>query len=234
MKDHLPNAVTCLNLVSGCIGVVYAFNDQLIFASYAIIAAIVFDFLDGLVARLLNVQSVIGKELDSLADMVSFGLLPAIIIFQLFKFTPIIDYNLTLLPYSAFLITVCSALRLAKFNIDSRQTNSFIGLPTPACAMVVMSLPHIAAGKNLMVNAYVQNPVILLILTLTLSFLLVAELPLMSLKFENLSYQHNSYRYLLIIGSILLLIWLKLAAIPLIILFYILLSLFQAKQLNYQ
>ncbi len=234
MRKHLPNAVTCLNLFSGCIGVVLAFNDQLILASYTIIIALLFDFFDGMVARLLNVHSPMGKELDSLADMVSFGLLPAVIIFQLFKFTPVIDYDTAILPYSAFLLTIFSALRLAKFNIDQRQAEVFIGLPTPAAAMVVMSLPHIAQGKNLLVHAYVQNPVILLILTFTLSFLLVAELPLLSLKFKRLDFKSNKMRYILLFGAILLLFWLKLAAIPLIILWYILLSLLEFQNLGFR
>lgn len=227
MKKHIPNVITCLNLFSGCVGIVLAFNGQLIDAGYAILVAALFDFLDGLAARILKVSSPVGKELDSLADIVSFGLLPAVILFQMLQSAPAIVYGSSWIKYTAFLLAIFSALRLAKFNLDQRQTNSFIGLPTPASALFVLSLPHIAMSSNPIISAYVQNPVILLILILTLSFLLIAEIPLLSLKFKNLTLQANSYRYALLIASACLLFFLQLAAIPLIIIIYIILSLIQ-------
>lgn len=227
MKQHIPNTITSLNLFSGCIGVVLAFEGQLISAGYAIIIAAMFDFFDGMAARLLKVNSPMGKELDSLADMVSFGFLPSTIIFMMLQINPAMEYGGSWIKYSAFLLTVFSALRLAKFNLDSRQTAVFIGLPTPACALFVLSLPHIALSKDPIISAYVQHPVILLALILALSFLLVAEIPLMSLKFKNLYFQPNLYRYLLLFISAVLVLSLQLMAIPLIIILYIVLSLVQ-------
>jgi len=232
MKQHIPNAITCLNLFSGCIGVVWAFNNQLTMAGYLIILAAIFDFFDGLVARILKTSSPIGKELDSLADVVSFGFLPSVIIFQMFKETAAVAYTGAWIKYMAFFIAICAALRLAKFNLDTRQSTIFIGLPTPACALFILALPHIAQSQNPIISAYVQNPIILLTLTLALSFLMVSELPLMSLKFKNLSLVDNTYRYLLMVISALLLIIFKIAAIPIIIIVYILLSLFQFNKLS--
>ena len=139
---HLPNAMTCGHLLCGCVGIVRVFEHDLITASYLIFLAALLDFGDGFVARLLKASSAMGKELDSLADMVTFGVLPAFMLFSLIGQE--ID-NQSVLPYSAFSIAVFSALRLAKFNIDPRQTDSFIGLPTPANALVVASLPLILA-----------------------------------------------------------------------------------------
>src|ERR1700740_2323055 len=143
MKKHLPNAITCANLFSGCIGIVFCFKENLIYAAYAIFLAAIFDFFDGLASRVLQSFSGIGKDLDSLADMVSFGVLPSVIIYELFLQAPQIEHVSTYLNYIAFLIPVFSALRLAKFNIDERQTEIFIGLPTPANAILIASLPLI-------------------------------------------------------------------------------------------
>lgn len=231
MKQHIPNTITSLNLFSGCVGVVLAFEGQLINAGYAIIIAAVFDFFDGMAARLLKVSSPMGKELDSLADMVSFGFLPSVIIFMMLETNPAIEYGGSWIKYSAFLLAVFSALRLAKFNLDSRQTSIFIGLPTPACALFILSLPHVALSKDPIISAYVQHPVILLALTLALSLLLVAEVPLMSLKFKNLHFQSNLYRYILIAASAILLLLFKLTAVPLIIILYLILSLVQYNKL---
>ncbi|MEY3679312.1 MAG: hypothetical protein RI924_1453 [Bacteroidota bacterium] len=140
MKKHIPNTLTCLNLFSGCVGLVFAFENQLIFAAYAIGISAMLDFFDGMTARLLKAYSEIGKELDSLADVVSFGVLPSLIIYQLFKTSTSVH---AYLPYLAFMIAVFSALRLAKFNVDTRQSEHFIGLPTPANALLIGSLPFI-------------------------------------------------------------------------------------------
>ena len=139
ITKHIPNTITSLNLLSGCFGVVYAFDGNLIFAGYAILVAAFLDFFDGMAARLLNAHSPIGKELDSLADMVSFGFLPSVIIYQLIAQSSGIYNEMPAVKYIAFLIAIFSALRLAKFNVDTRQTENFIGLPTPSCALVIMS-----------------------------------------------------------------------------------------------
>jgi CDP-diacylglycerol--serine O-phosphatidyltransferase len=222
MKKHIPNAITCLNLLSGCIGLVYAFDNQLITAGYFILISALFDFFDGMLARLLKAYSEIGKELDSLADMVSFGVLPSVMVYQLFR---IAAPEQAYLPFFAFLIAIFSALRLAKFNIDTRQTENFIGLPTPANALFILSLPHIVSSETL--AEYILNPVILAIITLVMSLLLVAELPLFSLKFKNLKFSANLFRFILLGLSVILLIILKFAAIPLVILSYLILSFIQ-------
>lgn len=227
MKKHIPNAITCLNLFCGCIGIVMAFNDNLVFASYAIVIAAIFDFTDGLAARLLNAYSEIGKELDSLADVVSFGVLPSVIIFKLFLIAPQLGLISNYLNYSAFLIAIFSALRLAKFNIDTRQTENFIGLPTPANALFIASLPFIIEGSSSFFSAFILNPFFLFILSLGMGLLLVMEIPLMSLKFKSLRFNDNLYRYILIILAALLILFFKFAAVPVVIFLYILLSIIQ-------
>ena len=227
MKKHIPNFITCLNLLSGCIGIVYAFKGDLIIAGYAILVAALFDFIDGLIARILTVYSEIGKQLDSLADMVSFGVLPSVIVYQLFLESPQVGTISPYLNFSAFLIAIFSALRLAKFNIDVRQAENFIGLPTPANAVLIASLPMILAQGNWFLSAYILHPFFLFIFSLGMSILLVTEIPLISLKFKSLKLSDNLFRYILVISAILLVIIFKFAAVPLIVFIYILLSLIQ-------
>ena len=231
MVRYIPNAITCLNLFSGCMGVVFAFDNNLKYAGYAILIAAFFDFFDGMAARLLKISSLMGKELDSLADMVSFGFLPSVMIYQLIAHSPEVQSSNEWLKYSAFLIAIFSALRLAKFNIDTRQSDRFIGLPTPSCALVILSLPYVIERGGFLGSVF-QSLTGLIILTLVLSYLLVAELPLLSLKFKNLSLKDNQYRYILIIIGIILLAFLNFAAIPLIILIYVLLSLIETQSQN--
>jgi CDP-diacylglycerol---serine O-phosphatidyltransferase len=226
---NLPNAITCANLFSGCIGIVFALTGNLNYAAYAIFISAVFDFFDGFAARLLKAYSDIGKELDSLADVVSFGVLPGAIIYGLFTETRQIESLGHLLNYSAFLIPVFSALRLAKFNIDTRQNESFIGLPTPANAILIASLPLIAGNYKWAHGIYWGNPYFLLVFTLVMCALLVIEIPMISLKFKNFNLQKNIYRYLLLAFSAIAILFFKFAAIPAIIFFYILLSIFQFK-----
>jgi len=235
MKKHIPNAITCLNLFCGCLGIVFCFNSSLIvkgsenleYAAYAILLAAVFDFLDGLVARSLKAYSDIGKELDSLADMVSFGVLPAIIVYHLFLKSPQIEGVSVYLNYIAFVLAIFSALRLAKFNVDIRQSENFIGLPTPANAMLIASLPLIIGHSDPFWKAYILNPFFLFILSLGMSFLLVMELPLLSLKFKNLNFRENMLRYMLLLISVVLLLLFQFAAVPMIIFAYIILSIVQ-------
>ena len=223
MKKHIPNAITCLNLFSGCLGIVFAFEGELEWASYAILVAAVFDFLDGMLARLLNAYSDIGKDLDSLADVVSFGVLPSVIIYQLFLLS---TSSSAWLNYSAFLIAIFSALRLAKFNNDIRQTENFIGLPTPANAMLIASLPFIADGGNV-VSPYLQNPIFLAVFSLGMGLLLISEIHLMSLKFSGIDLNKNLYRYILVFSSLVLLLIFKFAAVPLIMVAYFTISFIQ-------
>ncbi|MEJ8804435.1 CDP-diacylglycerol--serine O-phosphatidyltransferase [Pontibacter sp. H249] len=229
MKKHIPNAITCLNLFSGCLALYFAFQDQLVYTAYLVGIAAVLDFLDGMVARVLGAYSEIGKQLDSLADMVSFGVVPGTVMFKLLLRTgdSFLGLPIETVAFLGFLLTIFSALRLAKFNIDTRQTTSFIGLPTPANTIFITSLPLILAHGDLMHYAVILNPWVLIIITILFSYLLVAELPLFALKFKNLSWQDNSVRFIFLILSVILVVLLQFAAIPLIIVLYILLSFFK-------
>ena len=230
MKKAIPNTITCLNLFTGCVAIFAAFQDSLVFAAWLVYLAAIFDFLDGMLARLLHAYSEIGKQLDSLADMVSFGVLPGVIMFKLMqKAIRNSDsaslVTMELFPFIAFIMIIFSALRLAKFNIDSRQTSSFIGVPTPANTLLISSLPLILDNDLFQLHHFILNPITLLVLTLVMSLLLVAEIPLFALKFKNLTWKDNSVRFIFILITLPLLFLLKFAAIPLIIVVYILLSL---------
>lgn len=226
MKKHIPNAITCLNLFSGCLALYFAFHNQLVYTAYLVGIAAVLDFLDGMVARVLGAYSEIGKQLDSLADMVSFGVVPGAVMFMLLQRADdtFLGLPMEIFSFFGFLITIFSGLRLAKFNIDTRQTTSFIGLPTPANTIFVASLPLILEHGDLMHYAIILEPWVLVVLTLLLSYLLVAELPLFALKFQNLSWKDNSVRFIFLILSVILVALLNFAAIPLIVVLYILLS----------
>lgn len=228
MVKHLPNAITCLNLFSGCIGVVYAFENNLKYAGFAILVSAFLDFFDGMAARLLNISSPMGKQLDSLADMVSFGLLPAVIMFQMITHSTGLYEQVSWIAYFAFTLAIFSALRLAKFNIDVRQGDRFIGLPTPSGALVVMAIPYILE-KGGFLGDFFNNTITLIALTLIVSLLLVAELPLLALKFKSFDFSSNQYRYLLLAIGVILFAMFNFASIPLIILIYILLSIIQNK-----
>lgn len=217
MKKHIPNAITCANLFSGCIGVVFAFKGELETAAYFVLLSGMFDFFDGMVARLLNVKSAIGKELDSLADMVSFGFLPGVVMFQLLKAS---DYQNEYLPYLAFLITVFSALRLAKFNIDERQTEDFIGLNTPMNTLFIVSLPFIAKDYPMIIGS---AALLIGIIVLT-SFFLVSEIRIFSMKLSDVTWAKNKMKYLFLLLSVLLIFFLKFTAVPFILMLYIGLS----------
>ena len=243
MKRHIPNAVTCLNLLCGCLALTFIFQGELVAGAYLVGVAAVADFFDGLLARALRVSSPIGKDLDSLADMVSFGIVPGAIMYQLCLLASGLgdtdaasagsfhanlffqDGRLGhLLPFLGFIITIFSALRLAKFNNDTRQTTSFIGLPTPACTLVVASLPLILAHNRFGLASLLLSPWLLLGLTGLLSGLLVAELPLFALKFKNLRWLGNRRRFIFVALALALVGWLRAAGIPLAVLLYVLLS----------
>ena len=228
VKKHLPNAITCANLFSGCVGILFAFQGNLVVAAYAIFLAAIFDFFDGFASRVLNSQSFIGKDLDSLADMVSFGVLPSAIMYELLLQAPQIGSVSNWLNFTAFLIPVFSALRLAKFNSDTRQAESFIGLPTPANAILIASIPLILLQYEAL-KRYILNPYGLICFIIVMCILLVAEIPLMSLKFKNSDFNKNFYRYLLLLVSAILILFFKFAAVPVVIVMYITLSVIQLK-----
>lgn len=239
-------------MICGCLAIVMAFEGNLVWAAYLVGIAAVFDFLDGFSARILNVSSPIGKDLDSLTDMVTFGVVPGIVMFKMIGFSfseqifgaflnsIVTNKELGIEPYFvyssflAFLITVFSAIRLAKFNNDTRQTESFIGLPTPANAIFICSIPLVVGLENINdittfptsgLNSIIINTGFLLVLTLILSYLLVAEIPLFALKFKSFSWKGNEIRYVFLGLSLGLLIGLQYLGIPLIIILYILMSL---------
>jgi len=232
VKKHLPNAITCANLFSGCVGIVLAFNGELVAAAYAIFLSAIFDFFDGLASRVLKSFSGIGKDLDSLADMVSFGVLPAVIMYQIFLQTHQIEKVSSWLNFIAFLIPVFSALRLAKFNVDTRQAENFIGLPTPANAILIASFPMIIDHHNRFYTPFLSNPYVLPVFVIVMCTLLVLEMPMMSLKFKNSDFNQNIYRYLLLLFSAILILFFKFAAVPVIILIYVILSIIQFKFAN--
>ncbi len=218
---HLPNAMTCCHLLCGCVGIVRVFEHDLSAAAYLIFLAALLDFGDGFVARLLNAQSAIGKELDSLADMVTFGVLPACMLFDLLESNEFGPYPMAFLSFS---IAVFSALRLAKFNTDPRQTDSFIGLPTPANALVVASFPLMLAFQP-QYAGLIRNPYSLYGYIALMSFLLVAEIPLFALKFKTFGWRENRVKFVFLGLSALLLLFLQFAAVPIVVGLYVLLSL---------
>lgn len=235
IKKYIPNTITSLNLLSGCISITLAFEGYILFAVYMIFLAAVFDFFDGMSARLLNAYSVVGKELDSLADMVSFGIAPSIIVFHMMKISlfgtvhlpPIENLSLSeiLFLLTPFLIAIFSGLRLAKFNVDERQTDSFIGIPTPANAIFFISIYLMSIiVKDEFVFELLRNKIFLTILIISFSLLLIAEFPMFSLKLKNLNWKSNKIRYIFVVLSVILLILLHTIAIPVIIILYILLS----------
>lgn len=259
---HIPNVITCGNLFCGCLAIVSAFNGNLVGSAYLVGLAAILDFFDGFAARLLKVSGELGKQLDSLADMVTFGVVPGVVMFQMIKMS-IINFALSgdsaintqtkvgmlsgvsVLPYIAFLITILSCVRLAKFNLDTRQSDSFIGVPTPANSILICSIPlilyyhydftflsgvqnqitmaNLVENDSFIVHLMI-NPYFLISLTIIMSFLLIAELPLLALKFKHFGWRGNRTRYTFLITSLILLIVFQFIAIPFIIFLYIVLS----------
>lgn len=227
MKAFVPNFITLLNLLSGGIAVIFAVKGDLSTAALFVFFGIFFDFFDGFLARKLNVSSEMGLQLDSLADLVTSGLAPALVLVNLIELSilPWQDAN-CFLPYLGLLVLLCSAYRLAKFNISTEQSQFFIGLPTPANALLIMSLPLVLDYQNSdSYNALILNPFFLVVVTLLSSFLLNAPVKLIALKFKTWNFSENASKYILIIFSLVGLILFKFAGIPLIIIFYIMLSL---------
>ena len=234
-KRHIPNLITLLNLASGLIALIFAFNTNWQMAFFWVCMGIFFDFWDGFFARTLKVSSPIGLQLDSLADMVTSGVVPGLAIFQMLAGIADMQEELNLqsdnfymglLPYAGFIITLASAYRLAKFNVDTRQTNSFIGLPTPANALFIMSLPviQIYSDGDGVIFDLLSNPYVLVGISLLSAFMLNANIPLFSLKIKYFNWEINKVQFTFLIISVLLLFFLAYLAIPLIILLYVLLS----------
>jgi len=232
MKKQIPNLITLLNVLCGCIATVFAVSNELELAAVFVFLGIFFDFFDGLAARLLHAQSELGLQLDSLADMITSGLVPGIVMYQLLKMSEANSWggtfieDVALFPFIGFIITMASAYRLAKFNIDEDQTSSFVGLPTPANALLIISLPLILLYQsNEVLNTIILNKWFLLGTTLLSAYLLNSKIALFALKFKHWNFKGNEQRYLFIVISLVLILTVKFLAIPIIILFYILMSL---------
>jgi CDP-diacylglycerol--serine O-phosphatidyltransferase len=211
---HLPNAITLVNLVMGCIGLVLLFQNQ-VGVALCVGIALLADFLDGFVAKLLKATSAIGKQLDSLSDMVSFGVLPGAILYSLF------DNHV--LRFFALLLPIGAALRLAKFNIDERQTTYFLGLPTPAVAIFVVGLFLFYSPTTLLWWLY--HPWVLSFLSILLTGLMLVEIPLISLKFQGLQWRGNENKFIFAFSSLLMLVFLQSLGMMVIIVWYVVLSL---------
>lgn len=223
MKRQIPNIITCFNVFFGCVACVFALQGQFEVAGIAVLFAALCDFCDGMVARILDVVSSIGKELDSLADIVSFGVAPSMILFSFLQ--KILPSDLQWLSFFAFLIAMFSAVRLAKFNVDIRQTTSFIGLPTPANSLFWIFL--VIEMNKQGITFSLPFIVILLFCEFVFCYLLIAEIPMFSLKFKSFSWTENKIRFLFLLISLLLILFLQLSAFPVIIGLYILMSIFQ-------
>jgi len=220
-KKHIPNILTCTNLLCGSLAIIAAFEWNLIWASYLVGICALLDFLDGMSSRFLNACSNMGKQLDSLADMVSFGVVPSIIMYKLIL-SRSVEPGFEPLSFVALLIPIFSALRLAKFNIDMQQSDSFIGLPTPANAILISSLPLVFMNAELKIVHYFNNLYFLIGLTLLTCYLLVSKIPMFSFKFKDAGWANLGI-------SLILLVTIHFIAIPIVILLYIILSITSVK-----
>lgn len=225
---HIPNSITCCNLLSGCISIVLLCNGFVIASGIMIFIAAVFDFFDGFAARLLKAYSPLGAQLDSLCDVVSFGVAPSFIMYYYLNQVVTMEVGgINVAPFAAFFLAVFAALRLAKFNIDDRQTTSFIGLPTPAMGIFVASLPFTLRHESLtFMGNLMTNPFFLLAIVVLFSFLMVSEIPFFSLKVKSLKFKENKHLYLVALFAIIKVAIFGLAAIPFVMLFYIIVAMF--------
>lgn len=230
MKRHIPNIITSCNLISGCIAVLNAFLVCYEAAFFFIVLGAVFDFFDGMSARLLGVSSPIGKELDSLADCITFGLAPSAMIFTFLSsqdYPSAVAFAAPYIPYAAFIMAAFSALRLAKFNLDERQTTSFIGLPTPANALFWASL-IVGSGSFLSSSPAVLLAVVAMVLVC--SWVLVAEIPMFALKFKTWGWRGNEVKYIFLITCIPLLLVFRISGFAAVIAWYVILSVLTARR----
>lgn len=238
IKAFIPNFITLLNLLSGCFALVFVSKNEFLYAFIFVCLGIFLDFFDGFFARLFKVQSPLGVQLDSLADMVTSGAVPGFVMYQLL-FTYLntsdietITYFSTayIVPLVGFIITLGSCYRLAKFNIDTRQTDSFIGLPTPANALFILSIPLIIDSNPITgLTEILTNPYFLIAISILSAYILNAEIPLFSLKIKDFSWQKNIIQVIFLLIAIALLIGLKILGLPLVIILYVLLSVVQNK-----
>lgn len=234
MKNQIPNTITILSLILACLAIVLTFEGKLAIAAYLLIGSCVCDFFDGFLARALKINNPIGKEIDSLVDMIAFGVAPAMLLYQITKIAQetqqlqvLTDYPW--LHYLVFLIPVFSAIRLAKFNVDTRQTSSFIGLAVPAHAsfyifttllFIYPDLPQVLNVSNF-VALIVTNPLIMLGFSVLLSIMLIVEVPMFALKFKNLKWKDNTLPFTFIIIWLVMLIFMNIVAMPAIVILYI-------------
>ena len=224
LKAQVPNSITLLNLFCGCIAVVMVANNDFQLAFFFVCLGIFFDFFDGFFARKFKVSSPLGLQLDSLADMVTSGVVPGFVMYKLMSHLDSFGAE-SYIPYLGFIITLGACYRLANFNIDERQTDSFIGLPTPANALFIMSLPLInVAFYDDNFSGIIFNKWFLIVLTLLSAYIMNAEIPLFSLKIKNFSFSKYKLQIGFLVASILLLIFFQYLGIPIVILLYILLS----------
>ena len=240
-KKHIPNLITLFNVFCGSVAVIFAANSNFVMAASFVFLGIFFDFFDGLLARKLNVQTELGIQLDSLADMITSGLVPGIILFKLLSLTvnpsdafiteewnsyfQLSGIEASFLPFIALLVPMASAYRLGRFNIDEDQQTYFIGLPTPANTLMIISLPLIIEFQNNdIMNSIILNKWFLIGLTFLSAYLLNSKIKLFALKFNDWSFKSNSIRYVFILLGIISLIILQFAAIPLLVVIYIVMS----------
>jgi CDP-diacylglycerol--serine O-phosphatidyltransferase len=230
IKKHIPNIITLLNLFCGCIAVVFVSELNFEMAFFFVSLGIFLDFFDGFFARLFKVAGPLGLQLDSLADMVTSGVVPGFVMFWLLKEAQDPAAPNQILPYLGFIITLGSCYRLANFNIDTRQTDSFIGLPTPANTLFIMSLPLVIKfSDSMVVFELLTNQWFLLAISLFSAYILNAEIPLFSLKIKDFSFKKNALQIVFLSLCVLLLVFLHYLAIPLVIITYVLLSVINNK-----
>jgi len=229
IKNHIPNLLTLCNMLAGILSIYIGMQGDLVLASYLILIGAIFDFSDGFAARLLNAYSEMGKQLDSLADLITFGVAPGFIVFSLISQsieTNSLDFAY-ILPFLGFMIPLFGALRLAKFNIDENQQTSFLGMPTPAVAILIASFPLIKDylyQDQGFVYSIITNTYFLLGVAIATSLLMVIPLPMFAFKFKTYAVAENKLKYSFLLVSLVLLLWLQFVAIPIIIALYILLS----------
>lgn len=227
IKSQIPNSITLLNLFSGCIAVVYAAEAQYEQAFFFVALGIFFDFFDGFFARLFHVQSELGLQLDSLADMVTSGVTPGLVMYQFLRSLPMEGALAPYLPYVGFVITLGACFRLANFNIDTRQTDSFIGLPTPGNALFILSIPLVVLEQDFgWIASFLTQPWVLILISLLSAYVMNAEIPLFSLKIKNFSMQKHALPLGFMVGSAILLVLMGYLGVIIVILAYILSSLF--------
>jgi CDP-diacylglycerol--serine O-phosphatidyltransferase len=225
IKRHIPNIITLINLFCGCIALVFAMKENFEMAFYFVCLGIFFDFFDGFFARLFHVSSPLGLQLDSLADMVTSGVVPGFVMFKMLSNSVSSNPSVAFIPYLGFIIALGSCYRLANFNIDTRQTDSFIGLPTPANALFILSLPLILKNTDsFVVLELLTNHFVLLVITLLSAYILNAEIPLFALKIKKFNFKDNVLQIVFLLISVVLLGLFQFSGVALVIVFYVLLS----------